>query len=44
MRKFNGIPKEHFHLFLKECQWRFNNPDPKAQFIQVKQLVKDHMG
>lgn len=20
MRKYNGIPKEHFHLFLKECE------------------------
>ncbi|UXN05425.1 IS1595 family transposase [Bartonella sp. HY761] len=24
MRRFNGIPKEHFHLYLKECEWRFN--------------------
>jgi transposase len=24
MRKFNGIPRQHFHLFLKECEWRFN--------------------
>lgn len=23
MRKFNGIPKENFPLFLKECEWRF---------------------
>lgn len=44
MRKFNGIPKQHFHLFLKECEWRFNNPDPKAQLSQVKQLVRDCMG
>ena len=29
LRKFNGIPREHFHLFLKECEWRFNNSDPK---------------
>jgi len=21
---YNGIPKAHFHLFLKECEWRFN--------------------
>ena len=21
----NGIPKSHFFLFLKECEWRFNN-------------------
>jgi transposase len=25
MRKFNGVPKESFPLFLKECEWRFNN-------------------
>ena len=24
MRRFNGIPKERFPLFLKECEWRFN--------------------
>ena len=23
MRKFNGIPRNHFNLFLKECEWRF---------------------
>lgn len=31
LRKFNGIPKAHFYLFLKECEWRFNNPKPKDQ-------------
>ncbi len=36
MRKFNGIPKESFGLFLKECEWRFNNPNPKAQLSQLK--------
>jgi transposase len=25
MRGFNGIPSQHFHLFIKECEWRFNN-------------------
>jgi transposase len=44
LRRFNGIPKEHFGLFLKECEWRFNNPDPKAQLLLLKQLVKEHMG
>ena len=29
LRKFNGIPKEHFYLFLKECEWRFNYGKPK---------------
>lgn len=31
LRKFNGIPKSSFHLFLKECEWRFNFPSPKKQ-------------
>jgi transposase len=44
MRKFNGVPKDHFHFFLKECEWRFNNPDPKKQLLQLKQLVNTHMG
>jgi len=44
LRKFNGIPKEQFVLFLKECEWRFNTPDPKSQLSQLKQLVKEHMG
>ena len=40
MRKFNGVPKENFGLFLKECEWRFNNPDPKLQITLLKQWVK----
>jgi len=40
LRKFNGIPKENFHLFLKECEWRFNNSDPKKQLAQLKQWVR----
>ena len=24
MRRYNGIPKSQFLLFLKECEWRFN--------------------
>ncbi len=44
LRKFNGIPTKHFHLFLKECEWRFNNPNPQSQFKQLKQWVKKQMG
>ena len=40
MRKFNGIPRENFELFLKECQWRFNTPTPKAQLVQLIQWLK----
>jgi transposase len=44
LRKFNGIPKDHFHLYLKECEWRFNTPKPDEQLRLLKQLVKIHMG
>ncbi len=40
LRKFNGVPKVNFHLFLKECEWRFNNSNPTTQLHQLKQLVK----
>ena len=43
LRRFNGIPKEHFPLFLKECEWRFNNPSPKEQLAQIKQWATDFM-
>ena len=43
MRKFNGVPKEHFGLFLKECEWRFNNSDPRAQLKQIKQWAKQQL-
>jgi transposase len=40
LRKFNGVPREHFWLFLKECEWRFNNSNPKTQLTQLKQWVQ----
>jgi transposase len=40
LRKINGVPKEHFGLFLKECEGRFNNPKPQDQLRQLKQWVK----
>ena len=43
MRKFNGVPKEHFPLFLKECEWRFNNPKPQTQLKQLKQWVASYL-
>ncbi len=44
MRKFNGVPRGNFPLFLKECEWRFNNPKPHLQLSQLKQWVKDETG
>jgi len=43
MRRFNGIPKPHFHLFLKECEWRFNHPNPKQQQTQLLQWVTQQL-
>lgn len=34
LRRFNGIPKEQFPLFLKECEWRFNYR-PAANLFKV---------
>lgn len=43
LRKFNGIPKEHFELYLKECEWRFNHSDLKTQISILKQLVREYL-
>ena len=43
MRKFNGVPKANFELFLRECEWRFNYPKPKDQITMLKQLVKSNL-
>ncbi len=43
MRRFNGVPKAQFELYLKECEWRFNNSGPSDQLTQLKQWVKCHL-
>ncbi len=43
MRKFNGIPKEYFVLYLRECEWRFNHSGFKSQKRQLKQWVKTYL-
>ena len=40
MRRFNGIPKESFYWFLKECEWRFNGGDAKDLQKQLKYWFK----
>jgi len=37
LRKYNGIPKESFPLFLKECEFRFNYGTPKQQLVILKE-------
>ena len=36
LRKYNGIPKESFPLFLKECEFRFNYGTPKQQLKTLR--------
>lgn len=36
----NGIPKQHFNLFLKECEWRFNMGSPKLLLDDLKSILK----
>ena len=40
MRKFNGVPKKNFRLFLKECEWRFNFPSPRQQLDMLIKWTK----
>jgi transposase len=43
MRRFNGIPAAHVHLYLKECERRFNTPQPKQQQTQLIQWATTHL-
>ena len=36
LRKYNGIDKKHFHLFLKECEFRFNYESPSNQLKTLR--------
>jgi transposase len=42
LRKYNGIPKNNFPLFLKECEFRFNFGSPKAQLDTLSSWAKLH--
>jgi len=34
LRRYNGIPRHHFHLYIKECEWRFNYR-PTSNLLKV---------
>lgn len=36
LRKYNGIPRKHFFLFLKECEFRFNYGSPRQQLACLR--------
>ena len=42
LRKFNGVPKESFRLFLKECEWRFNTGNPEKQLKSLRHILRNH--
>lgn len=42
LRKYNGVPKQNFHLFLKECEWRFNMGSPKQLLEDLKYILKSN--
>ena len=39
LRKFNGVPKGSFPLFLQECVWRFNTGTPRQQLESLRKLL-----
>jgi len=41
LRKYNGIPRKNFNLFLKECEWRFNIGSPKLLLKDLKLILKE---
>jgi len=40
LRKYNGITRKNFPLFLKECEFRFNYGSPKEQLTTLKKWIK----
>lgn len=40
LQRYGGIPRRHFHLFLKECEWRFNYGSPRNLQKTLKQWIK----
>lgn len=42
MRKFNGMLKPPFNIFLKECEERFNMGPSKEFLKDLKNLLKEY--
>ena len=40
LRRFNGIKKDNFYWFLKECEWRFNGGNHRKLLKQLKYWYK----
>lgn len=42
LRKFNGVSKGSFRLFLKECERRFNTGSPDQQLKSLRRILRNH--
>jgi transposase len=42
LRRYNGIPRKHFHLFLKECEFRFNYAPAKRMLAMLLKWAELH--
>jgi transposase len=40
LRRYNGIPRHHFNLYLKECEWRFNYRPTRNLFKVLRGWAK----
>ena len=36
LRAYNGVPREHLHLFLAECEWRLGCGTPRSCLHQLR--------
>ena len=43
LRKYNGIPKQQFSLFLKECEFRFNYASVEEQLKVLKNWKRKYI-
>ena len=40
LERFHGVPMQSFHLFLKECEWRFNGGNDRELYNQLEAWVR----
>lgn len=40
LHRYGGISRLNFHLFLKECEWRFNHGSPGSRMKTLKHWIK----
>ena len=42
LRRYNGIPRQNFHLLIKECEWRFNYGPPDQLLKTLRVWLKPY--